>query len=136
MSQDKPVHAEGSAIVARNFTLTSAERVRAMVAGPPAWSVRLRRIERLEEEIVTALLALAVKRGALPDALPPALEGKLVTLNGLVAAHNAYYPIEANLPSDPRTRAVMDDGEPWRPMDARTAEALVAAARARKAREP
>ena len=27
----------------RNFTLTTAEMVRALVAGPPAWSIRKRR---------------------------------------------------------------------------------------------
>lgn len=111
-----------------NFTLTTAERVRALAAGPPAWSVRLRRIEQLEEEIVTALVAIAFRAGALPVELPPALAHKLVTLNGLVASHNAYYPIEANLPSNPITRQIMDRGQPWQRMEPRTAAALLAAA--------
>jgi hypothetical protein len=114
-----------------NFTLTTAERVRAIVAGPPAWSVRLRRIERLEEEIVAALVAEAHRTGAPPSAIPLALAPKMATLDRLVAAHNAYYPIEANLPSDPRTRDVMEGGQPWQPMDVPRAEVLLAAARER-----
>jgi hypothetical protein len=128
--QPTPPSAE-SAAPARNFTLTTAERVRAAVAGPPAWSLRLRRIERLEEEIVTDLVELAARAGAPVAALPPALEAKLSSLNGLVAKHNEYYPIEANLPSNPRTREMMDGGRPWQLMEPRTAEALLAAARAR-----
>jgi hypothetical protein len=126
-----PPAGESPTIYARNFTLTTAERVRAIVAGPPAWSVRLRRIELLEEEIVAALVAEAHRTGAPPAAIPPVLSPRMATLDGLVAAHNAYYPIEANLPSDPRTRDVMDGGEPWRPMDARRAEVLLALARER-----
>jgi len=116
---------------AMNFTLTTAERARAIVAGAPAWSVRLRRIERLEEELVTALVTLAFRTGSPPEVLPRVLTVKLATLNELIAVHNAYYPIEANLPSDPRTRDVMDGGTPWQSMDLRTAEALLAAARTR-----
>jgi hypothetical protein len=120
-----------SAVPARNFTLTTAERVRATVAGPPAWSLRLRRIERLEEEMVRALAALAAETGALPRDLPPAVARWLVAANALIAAHNAYYPIEANLPSNPRTREVMEGGRPWQPRELLTAEALLATARER-----
>jgi hypothetical protein len=116
---------------ARNFTLPADEIARAAIAGPPAWSVRLRRIERLEEEIVSSLAGFLAVTGLLPCELPPALENKRLMLGKLVEAHNAYYPIEANLPSNPRTRDVMDGGAPWKPMPLPTADALLAAARAR-----
>ncbi len=123
----------------RNFTLTAADRARAAISGPPAWSVRLRRIETTEQEIVDELVALAAEDGAVPGVLPPWLARRLEALNALIAAHNAYYPIEANLPSDPLTRAVLDGGKPWVRMDRRSAAALIAEARVRfvdEAEEP
>ncbi len=115
---------EQTASPARNFTLTTAERVAAM-AGPPAWSLRLRRIEDLETQLVDALVELGRATGAAPRALPPELEAAVARLNRLVRAHNAYYPIEANLPSDPRTGDVLDGEEPWQPMPLRTVELLL-----------
>jgi hypothetical protein len=117
-----------------NFTLTVAERARAMVAGPPAWSIRLRRIEDLVAAITAELVAVAAAEGALPEALPRVIEPKLAALNRLVEAHNEYFPVEANLPSDPRTRRVMHGGEPWQRMEFYSAAALLAAARARLSR--
>jgi hypothetical protein len=90
--------------------------------------VRLRRIETTEREIVEELVALAEEDGAVPAALPPWLARRLETLNQLIASHNAYYPIEANLPSDPRTRDVLDGGKRWERMEPRSAAALIAAA--------
>jgi hypothetical protein len=119
-----------TAVLPRNFTLTAAERARAIIAGPPAWSVRLRRIEAAEQEIVEALAALAAEEGRWPEALPAWLDRRRAALNALVAAHNAYYPIEANLPSNPLTRQVMDGGKPWAAMDPRSAAGLLEAARA------
>jgi hypothetical protein len=114
-----------------NFTVTTAEQARALVAGPPAWSRRLLRIERLEEEIVGALVAEALRSGSPPVAIPPLLAPKVAALDQLVATHNTYYPIEANLPSDPRTRAVMEGGRPWQPIEVPRAGALLAMARER-----
>jgi len=98
---------EQTASPERNFTLTTAERVQAIVQGAPAWSRRLKRIEDLMPEIVQLHIAgkaLDVKR-------------KLAELVKLVEAHNAYYPIEANLPFD----------KPWSPMPIPTLESILAA---------
>jgi len=40
----------------------------------------------------------------------------LARLNDLIDKHNRYYPIEANLPVDPRTGALLERGVPWRPL--------------------
>jgi len=122
---------------ARNFTLTTEERVRAVAAGPPAYVRRRRAIEDLEEGIVRVLVercreataeGLDVREHARANAPMRALE----RLNDLVARHNRYYPIEANLPVHPRTGELVErTGEPWRPMDPRSIEALIACAMAR-----
>lgn len=77
----------GSASPVRNFTLTVGERINALVAGPPAWSLRLRQIEDLEAELS--------QEARKPTAH---FERKLALLNSLIDKHNRYYPIEANLP--------------------------------------
>jgi hypothetical protein len=132
MSGDKPSE---SALPARNFTISAGELARAAIAGPPAWSVRLRRIEQLEAELL-AVLGARLRAGAPPLPLPPALEHKRVELERLVEAHNAYYPIEANLPSSPRTLAVMDGGAPWQPRPIPSPEALLEDARAISRAQP
>ena len=48
----------GTAILPRNFTVTTDERVRGIVHGLPAFVRRRRRIEDLEEELVVAVAAL------------------------------------------------------------------------------
>jgi hypothetical protein len=53
----------------------------------------------------------------------------LASLNDLVDRHNRFYPIERNLPSDPRTGAVVDHGRAWRPLDRVTVDRLRAQAR-------
>lgn len=48
-------------------------------------------------------------------------------MNALVEAHNRYYPIEANLPVDPRTGAyLVKRGTPFEPEPAVTPARLVA----------
>jgi len=118
-----------SAVPARNFTLTTDDRVRALVAGPPAFAIRRRRIEDLEARIVKKLRALAEKTGAFPLALPPLVERDRAQLNRLVEDHNRYYPIEANLPANPSNGEPMDGSVPFVPMIPYTAEALLALAR-------
>ena len=81
--------------------MTTAERVNAVITGVPAWARRLKRIEDLSEEIATS------------DRPEHELEKKLAVLHGLVDAHNAYYPIEANLPFDGLTGRLLDRGQPW-----------------------
>jgi hypothetical protein len=122
-----------TAVPARNFTITTAERVRAAIGGPPAWVLRRRRIEDLEDWLVQDVREVAAAQGAWPTALTAAQERKLAETNRLVDAHNRYYPIEADLPLDPRSGRTMERGAPWTPMKHRTAGELLA--RARAARE-
>ena len=107
-------HGMGSETAApsRNFTLATDERVRALVAGPPAYLRRLRAIEDLEGAVARALGSEEHQGRA---------RALLAKLNDLVSRHNRYYPIEANLRIDPRTGELIDrDGRPWRPMELRT----------------
>lgn len=121
----------------RNFTLTTEERVRAVAAGPPAYMRRLRAIEDLEEGIVRVLAELceeAIASGL--DAQARAREGvpahALERLNDLIARHNRWYPIEANLPMQMRTGELVDrTGALWTPMPSRSLEELLARALSR-----
>jgi hypothetical protein len=119
----------------RNFSISTADQVRA-AAGPPAYMRRRRHIEDLEaslREMVATAVARAggveALRGSArgPDAAAvaavlSALEGSVAAvrclreLNRLIAAHNRYYPIEANLPLDPVSRLELDRGRPYQPM--------------------
>jgi len=96
----------------RNFTLTTEERIRAIVAGPPAYALRKRRIEDLEQE-----LAKEVHEPS------PHFDRKLALLNELIDKHNRYYPIEANLPFGLDGR-LMESGKPWRRLAFHTIESL------------
>ena len=102
-----PKKSEQTASPARNFTLTTAERVQAIVQGVPAWSRRLKRIEDVTAEIVQLHIA-----GKDRDA-----KKRIAELVKLVEAHNAYYPIEANLPFN----------KPFTPMPVPTLESILAA---------
>lgn len=113
---------------ARNFTIPLAARVRA-AAGPPAYSVRKRRIEDLEAQLVDAMAeALAVA----PDVASArrlleadrSVARLLRELAELVVLHNRYYPVEANLPLDPKTGALLERGRPWEPLPPPSFEAL------------
>jgi hypothetical protein len=97
---------EQTASPERNFTLTTAERVQAIVQGAPAWSRRLKRIEDLTAEIIQCHVA-----GRVRD-----VKKKLAEMVKLVEAHNAYYPVEANLPYD----------KPFSPMPVPTLESILA----------
>jgi hypothetical protein len=112
-----PKKSEQTASPARNFTLTTAERVQAIVQGLPAWARRLKRIEDLTAEIVQLHVAGSDREAA----------RRLVELVKLVDAHNTYYPMEANLPFDPETSRIIDGGEPWRPMPRPTLESIARA---------
>lgn len=123
----------------RNFTLTSEERIRALTIGPPAWALRKRHIEDLEAKHVKTLVDLhhvlvakALARGEPADreGIARAIEEKaraldLRKMNALVDAHNRYYPIEANLPIDPKTGGSLVHGRPWRPEPPWTVERLL-----------
>lgn len=111
-----------TAVLQRNFTLNVEQRIAAIVNGPPAWSVRLRRIEDLESKLAQALED--VGEGELP---PLAVERALARLNALIADHNRYYPVEANLAMDVTSGRMMVRGVPWEPRPKATLESLRAA---------
>ena len=126
-----PDSALRSAIAPRNFTVNLDERVRGL-AGPPAFSSRKRRIEDLEDELVDAVRLIRPPDDGSglewEDLLTTLMKKRFATLNELIAAHNRYYPIEANLPMDVTTGRVIDRSGSW-PHPVATWAALVARAR-------
>jgi hypothetical protein len=131
-----PKSAFNSADPPRNFTLDVNERIRAMTIGAPAYASRKKRIEDLDAGHVAALVALhdqLVARGRDAAAVRAALEHKVATfdlkrLNALIETHNRYYPIEANLPTDPRTGEYLVYGRTWEREPPVTAARLLDAA--------
>ena len=109
---------EQTASPARNFTLTTAERVSAIVTGLPAWARRRKFIEELYASIPELHHA-----GRLREATK-----QLDELCHLIDTHNTYYPMEANLPLDQETSRLMEGGTPWKPMPRPTLESVLAAA--------
>jgi hypothetical protein len=99
---------------AQNFTVSLAEKVRGK-GGLPEHIYRLGVIERLTLRYLTELRQAA-------DPQKHAATLHLERLNELIAKHNRYYPIEANLPIDPSTGGSID----WRPMAPITVEWLLA----------
>jgi hypothetical protein len=129
--------AESTGAPARNFTIGTDERVRAIAIGPPAHLRRLRAIEDLEEMIVRSLVerisearAACVDIEAYARARPP--RRALERLADLIERHNRFYPIEANLPMHPRTGELVDrTGAPFRPLPQADLAHLLARARTR-----
>src|SRR4051812_34969913 len=97
----------------RNFTLSVEDRLRAYAQGVPGHIRRRRRIEDLEARLVAKLAAAEVPAEMAASA---EIADDLVVLNDLIARHNRWYPIEANLPIEVRTRRLIDRGVPWRPL--------------------
>jgi len=106
----------------RNFTLSLEDRLRAYAQGAPGYIRRRRRIEDLEERLIGKIASAAAPVDATSSA---EFTAELALLNDLIARHNRYYPIEANLPIDVRTKRLVDRGAPWRPLPAITADDLV-----------
>ncbi|MFO0740339.1 MAG: hypothetical protein U0270_30870 [Labilithrix sp.] len=122
----------------RNFTLSTEERIRALTIGVPAWAARKRKIEddevRYTRELVE-LHDLLVQKGRTPTQIEVALVSAatafdLEKLNKLVALHNRYYPIEANLPMDYKTGDYLVYGRPFLPESPYTAQRFVGLAQA------
>jgi hypothetical protein len=112
----------------RNFFISTADRVRA-AAGPHAYMRRKRHIEDLSATLHSVVAAAIARAGGDVEAAKRVLnEGEahaptfkvLRELNRLIADHNRYYPIEANLPLDPVTRLELDHGRPYKPLAAVT----------------
>jgi len=112
----------------RNFSL-AADRYALSLAGPPAHSRRLREIE---EEIAAHEESLRVEWENLARRHRGDVGGfarawreragrwRFDAVNELIARHNLFYPVEARLPMDPRTRDyVLVGGKPYRirPLD-------------------
>jgi hypothetical protein len=117
----------------RNFTLSVDERIRALTIGAPAWAIRKRKIEDAEEQWVATLVALREKletRGTPERDIEHALRAKADTfdyrkVNELVAQHNRWYPVEANLRIDPKTGDYLVYGRTWHPEAPFTTERIL-----------
>jgi hypothetical protein len=109
----------------RNFTLSLEERLRAYAQGVPGYMRRRRRIEDLEAKLVEKLAASPVPAEAAATA---EVVADIALLNDLIDRHNRYYPIEAQLAVDVRTRRLLERGAPWRPLPSLTAADLIARA--------
>lgn len=135
MAKDKAVSPELlTAKLPRNFSLGTAESIRALTIGVPSYAARKRRIEDMLEDLVERLHEALTKASASPTEQPWTHAGALALaealdlskVNALVEAHNRYYPIEANLPVDPRTGAyLVKRGTPFEPEPTVTPERLV-----------
>jgi hypothetical protein len=105
----------------RNFTADPESYLSSLI-GPPAHMRRLRQIEQEEAEHVERL-AEAYKQhlGNGVDWRAVAEAWDFGSINELIDKHNRWYPVEACLPMDPRTRDyVKVGGRPYRrdPLDA------------------
>ena len=106
------------------FKIATEAVAGAVMTGPRRYMVRRKRIEQGREELLTGLAVIwremAERHVDQPDAFARAwsrwVEGlDLTVLNGLIAAHNLWYPAEANLPMDIRTLDyVTPDGRDYR----------------------
>jgi hypothetical protein len=78
-----------TAVLQRNFTLNVEQRIAAIVNGPPAWSVRLRRIEDLESKLAQALEDVGEgERVGSPKPIPMAK--RTPGIPGLSACHEPF----------------------------------------------
>jgi len=136
----KPISPELASISPpRNFTVTTEATVRALGVGVPSYAARKRRIEDGVDDLLSFLEEHEAKlraEGKGDREIAGALEAAarridLDALNRLVEHHNRYYPIEADLPIDPRTGAFLlrrgTPFEPELPLDAARLLALYAA---------
>jgi hypothetical protein len=111
----------------RNFRPGADSAIRAL-GGPTVWMRRLRTIEneveRHEAELGALWLALAAELDD-PEAFDrawreTARNWSFAQVNELIDRHNRYFPAEARLPMDPRTRDfVRINGRPYQrqPLD-------------------
>jgi hypothetical protein len=109
----------------RSFTLSLEERLRAYAQGVPGYMRRRRRIEDLEAKLIERLAAAPAPAEAAATA---EVVADLALLNDLIDRHNRYYPIEAQLAVDVRTRRLVERGAPWRPLSPVTVADLLARA--------
>ena len=105
----------------RNFN-TEADGYLASLGGPLPYMVRLREIERLTEQHLEALAAAYEEHRDDPAAWRDLAERwDFGDVNALIVKHNRWFPAEARLRMDPRTRDfVKIGGRPYthEPLDA------------------
>jgi hypothetical protein len=111
----------------RNFS-PATDRMAVSLAGPPAYSRRLRQIEdeiaAHEDALVAAWEELSRRHSGAELARRwrgLAARWSFHAVNQLIEQHNLWYPVEARLPMDPRTGDfVFVGGAPYhrRPLDA------------------
>ena len=98
------------------------DRYLASLGGPLPYMQRLRQIDDAVEAHRSRLAALYAERVGDPDTWQRLAERwDFGDVNDLIARHNRWYPTEARLPMDPRTRDyVKVGGRPYRrePLDA------------------
>jgi hypothetical protein len=107
----------------RNFSL-AVDRYAVSLAGPPAYSRRLREIEEETaahgEALHAAWEELAASHAREPEELARrwrelAHRWRFDAVNELIERHNLYYPVEARLAMDPRTGDFVHvGGRPYR----------------------
>ncbi len=141
-TREKTVSPElSSSSIPRNFTISTGDALRAIGIGVPAYAARKRKIEDALEDFVDFLAeyeAKLTRAGSLGEARREALTRAarkldLAPIHRLVEAHNRYYPIEANLPVEPRTgRYIVKRGTPFEPEPEVTVARLLAELDARK----
>jgi hypothetical protein len=127
--QGSPVRGKPLERRMRNFSL-AADRYALSLAGPPAHSRRLREIEdeiaAHEERLAEAWVELIERHRDDPGMFAGAWRclaqrWRFDAVNELIDRHNLFYPAEARLAMDPRTRDfVLVGGRPYRipPLDA------------------
>jgi hypothetical protein len=115
----------------RNFSISLADRIRAM-EGVPSHVRRKRLIEDLLDRIDAELRVVLETSGEIA-ARAHAAAFDLQRLNALIDDHNRYYPIEANLPIDVATGRLLDkNGAFFEPLPFVSPASLVSAAAGRR----
>jgi hypothetical protein len=111
----------------RNFRPDPEATIRGL-SGPPAW---MRRLREIEDELVRHDTELAAAWHELAEVADEsdfarlwqdvAATWRFARVNALIDRHNRYFPVEARLPMDPKTRDfVKIDGKSYErePLDA------------------
>lgn len=119
--RDSPLRGQELPLRLRNFRPDAGSYL-ASLGGPLPYMRRLRQIEEETEQHEAALAAAYAEHAGDPAGWRRvAARWDFTDVNELIEKHNRWYPIEARLPMDPRTRDyVKVGGRPYRrePLDA------------------